>query len=309
MLYKISQSKLISMKQKKVLEKQVQELVGENLEHLLGLEKVCYEFFVEGKYIDILAFDRESNAPVIIELKKENDQGLFDQGMEYFNLLSNRKNDFLIKLHEMLDIDANPQKVDWSSSRVIFIGKNFTQRQRRAVDFKGIPIELYDYDWYEDNFFKLEGVRLEKKASLEIGNIIEEKHAVGKIQREFKEYTIENLFKDGWDESRELFNSVRERILSVDEGLIEHAKKHYVGYRIGDMKWNLCVIHPFKSKLLLGLPRVERQDINDPENKTIAVQWEKNGWGKSCDFEIRKPADIDYAMFLIRQVYDKFYKK
>ena len=100
MLYKISQNKLSSMRQKKVLERQVQELVGDNLEHLLGLEMVCYEFTVEGKRIDILAFDREANAPVIIELKKENSGGLFDQGMEYFHLLSNRKADFLIKINE-----------------------------------------------------------------------------------------------------------------------------------------------------------------------------------------------------------------
>ena len=229
MLYKISQNKLSSMRQKKVLERQVQELVGDNLEHLLGLEMVCYEFTVEGKRIDILAFDREANAPVIIELKKENSGGLFDQGMEYFHLLSNRKADFLIKINEVLSIPAQLSAVDWSASKVIFIGRNFDQRQRRAVDFRGLPIELYDYDWYEDGFFKLEPVGLEKRASLEIQGVGNGR-AIETVRKEFTEYSVEDQFKPDWEESRTLFETFRKRILDMDSRIEEHAQKLYVGY-------------------------------------------------------------------------------
>ncbi len=187
MLYKINKEKLNAIKEKSVLEKNIQELVGKNLDCLMGLEFVCFEFPVDNKYVDILAFNKETNAPVLIELKKENDKGLFDQGMEYFNLLSNRKNDFLIKLHEVLKIPADPKRVDWSSSRVIFIGKNFTERQRRAVDFRGLPIELWDYDWYEGDYFKLEQIGLEKRAGLDIKEI--KGNSISKIEKEFKEHT------------------------------------------------------------------------------------------------------------------------
>lgn len=310
MLYKVSKNNVLATMEyrKKILEKNVQDIVGENLGCLLGLEKVQYQFSVEGKFIDILAFDKEANAPVIIELKRENDTGLFDQGMEYFNLLSNRKNDFLIKLHEVLNIPADPKAIDWSSSRVIFIGRNFTQRQRRAVDFKGIPIELYDYDWFEDGFFKLEPVGLEKRASLEIQGVGNDKKDVERVKSEFKEYLVEDHFKEGWEEIRSIFDDLKRRILSIDDRVEEHVRKYYIGYRMENFKWNLCVVHVQKSKLKLGLIRVERKDLQDPEQKIITVPWRENGWGKSCDIEIKKRSDIDYALFLIRQVYEKFYK-
>lgn len=308
MLYRILKDKLFPMRQKKVLEKHVEELVGENLEQLLGLEKVCYQFSVEGKRIDILAFDREANAPVIIELKKENSSGLFDQGMEYFHLLSNRKADFLIKINEVLHIPAQLSAVDWSSSKVVFIGRNFDLRQRRAVDFKGLPIELYDYDWYEDGFFKLEPIGLEKRTSLDIQVVGNEKN-IEIVKKEFREYLIEDHFKSDWEESKSIFETLRKRILDLDSRMEEHSQKYYVGYKVSGLKWNLCNIHVQKSKLLLGLTRVEKKDLKDPENKVAVVPWRERGWGKSCDFELREDADIDYAMFLIRQVYDKFYRQ
>lgn len=307
MLYVIKNSKLSLVSEKKVVERSVQNLVGENLEMLFALEKVCYEFEIEGKRIDILAFDREANAPVIIELKRENDRGLFDQGMEYFHLLSNRKNDFLVKLHQILGIDADPQKIDWSSSRVIFIGKNFTQRQQRAIDFKGIPIELYDYDWFENDYFKIQNINLEKKAQLEIQGVGGGKN-IEKIQKEFKEYSIEEHFKEDWEESKVLFEKLRADILNLDSRIIEHAKRGYIGYRLPGLKWNLCYIHIYKSKLKVSLARLEKSDLKDPDDRVIAVPWKENGWGKSCDFEVKESSDIGYAMFLIRQAFDRFYK-
>jgi len=112
-LYKIENNKLNIIKEKKsILEKDVEKIVGENLEDLMGLKFVTFQFNIEKKFLDILAFDEDLNAPVIIELKRENDKGLFDQGMEYFNILSDRKSDFLLKLHEVLKIPADLKKIN-----------------------------------------------------------------------------------------------------------------------------------------------------------------------------------------------------
>jgi hypothetical protein len=37
------------------------------------------------------------------------------------------------------------------------------------------------------------------------------------------------------------------------------------------------------------------------------MPWEKRGWGKLCGYNITKSQDIDYAVFLIKQVYKKFH--
>jgi predicted transport protein len=306
MFYALKAGKLFPLKDRKALERDVEGLISDNLDQLLGLQVVCRQFSIEGKYIDILAFDQELNAPVIIELKKENDRGLFDQGMEYFNLLLNRKNDFLIKLHEVLKIEANPANVDWSASRVIFIGREFTLRQRRAVDFKGLPIELYDYDWYQDGYFKLEPVNLDKRAVLEI-DVAGAGNAVEKIKKAFKEYSIDSHFQPDWNQSRSLFDLIGNRIKSMDSRIIEHAKRNYIGYRVSNLKWNLCYIHVYQSKLRIGLPRVDKDDLRDPEHKVVKIPWLKNEWGKQCAVEVRSEEDIEYVMFLIKQVYEKYY--
>lgn len=190
----------------------------------------------------------------------------------------------------------------------MFIGKNFTQRQRRVVDFKGIPIELYDYDWYEDGFFKLDPIGLEKKASLEIQGVGNIKN-VETIKREFKEYLVEDHFKEDWEKVRELFEKIRLDILDLDSRIVEHAERGYIGYRLENVRWNVCNIHIYKSKLKVTLTRVEGKDLKDPENKIITVDWERYGYGKMCEFEVREQLDIDYGMFLIRQVYNRFYKE
>ncbi len=176
------------------------------------------------------------------------------------------------------------------------------------MDFRGLPIELYDYDWYEDGYFKLEPVGLEKRASLEIQGVGNGK-AIETVKKEFKEYSIDDLFKSDWEESRTLFDTLEKRILDLDPRIEEHPQKGYIGYKIGGLKWNICVVHIQKSKLKLSLIRVEKDDFKDPDDRIISVPWEKNGWGKACDFEVREEADMDYAMFLIRQVYEKFYKQ
>lgn len=306
MLYKIAREKLSPMKGKKILEKDVEKLVGENLEQLLGLEKVCYQFSVEGKRIDILAFDREMNAPVIIELKKDNSSGLFDQGMEYFHLLSNRKADFLLRINEVLRIPAQLAAVDWSSSKVIFIGRNFDQRQRRAVDFKGVPIELYDYDWYEDGFFKLESVGLEKRASLEIQGIGKSGKDIESVKKSFKEYSVDEKFPEGWESSKELFEELRERIFKMNSDIEEKATKAYIAYKIG--KHVIFALTPRQSKLRVELYRVKEKDIEDPKNKLVYQQNSMKFYNKHIsEFFIESENEIDYAMLLIRQVYEKYF--
>ena len=41
--------------------------------------------------------------------------------------------------------------VDWSQSRVIFVSPNFTNYQRKAIEFKDLPIELWEVKIYSNN--------------------------------------------------------------------------------------------------------------------------------------------------------------
>ncbi|GAG72621.1 unnamed protein product, partial [marine sediment metagenome] len=54
--------------------------------------------------------------------------------------------------------------------------------------------------------------------------------------------------------------------------------------------------------------RVEKGDLKDPENEIDQTPWQKYGWGKFCSYTIKNFNEIDYGLFLIKQVYEKFYK-
>lgn len=234
-LYEIKKDKLDIIKEKdNILEKDIQKIVGDNLKELMGFKFIEFEFQVSGKRIDILAFDEELNAPVIIELKRNNDKGLFDQGMEYFNILLDRdkKHVFLTTLADKLNIKSDIKLINWENSRVVFIGKNFTQRQMRAIDFKGIPIEIWDYNLYKNNFFELEEIGLEKKVNLDI-DFGTNNSIAAKVKKEFKEYDLEYHFKKGSGETVRLFNILKDRILFFDDVKIKPVKV-YIGFKVND---------------------------------------------------------------------------
>jgi len=79
-LYKI-EKKLEYIKEKPFrLEKEIQELTENNLKTIFGLEFVKSEFALNNFRIDTLAFDKEANAFVIIEYKRDKNFSVIDQG-------------------------------------------------------------------------------------------------------------------------------------------------------------------------------------------------------------------------------------
>lgn len=45
--------------------------------------------------------------------------------------------------------------VDWSQSRVMFIAPIFTTYQKESINFKDLPIELWEINKYENNMVSL----------------------------------------------------------------------------------------------------------------------------------------------------------
>ena len=307
MLYSVKKTELFPLKHKKVLEKDVQKLVGENLEKLMGLDFVNFEFSVEKKRIDILAFDREANAPVIIELKKDNSAGLFDQGMEYFNLLSDRKSDFILELHSKLGIPADIKKIDWSASRVVFIGKNFNQRQRRAIDFQGLPIELWSYEWYEDGFFDLEQEGLKKQAKLEIAGIGKNKsEKIAKISTEFVEYDRDYHRKKTSEELWDIFEKIEKEALSFDS-VHEKFLKQYLSFciREGGVNFIELTLRQGKINFYFSVEKNKKPETN-LEYKEVINSWVKSY--KKFTTEIDLNTDLNEIIRLIRDSYLVFKK-
>jgi len=305
-VFKINNSKLSEVKNVSFsLEKELQDITEKNLDNIFNLEFVSSEFKLNNFRVDTVAFDREINSFVIIEYKKDRNYSVIDQGYSYLSLMLNNKADFVLEYNEKTNHSLKKKKdIDWSQSKVLFISSAFTPYQRNAIGFKDLPIEIWEVKKYDNGTIFYNQLKpLEARESIKT---ISKNKTLEKVNKEIREYSFDDIFKKDWIKPKKLFDTLREDILEIDERIEEKINKFYIGYKIGF--FNVCTIHAFKSKLELHLIRVEKGDLKDPKNEIDQTPWQKYGWGKFCSYTIKNFNEIDYGLFLIKQVYEKFYK-
>ncbi|MGH9974838.1 MAG: hypothetical protein ACRD8Z_03245, partial [Nitrososphaeraceae archaeon] len=145
-IFAIDRGNLKEIPQKPIeLEKDIQSLVERNLQTVFGYEFITSEFELDGLRVDTLGFDKESKSFVVIEYKRDKNISVIDQGYAYLALLLNNKADFILVYNETgEEKKLKKNEVDWSQSRVIFVSPSFTLYQRKAIEFKDLPIELWE---------------------------------------------------------------------------------------------------------------------------------------------------------------------
>ena len=306
-IFKIEKSKLISIPEKKIsLEKDIQKLTEENLETVLGYKFIASELKVDNFRFDTLAWDPETKSFIIIEYKKDRNFSIVDQGFSYLSLLVNKKEFFLIEYFEHTKHNLSREEVDWSQSRVIFISPSFTQHQINSVNFKNMAFDLYEIKLFENNTVLFN--KIEPADSSESIDLVMKNSKFESIAKEIKNYSIDNLFKENWKESREIFDNLSERIVALDPNIKLSPTGGYVGCKIEN--FNVVDLHPHKSFIELALLRVKPEDLNDPEKKVKYQELSMKHWNKHVSiFKVNNIEDIDYAMMLVKQVYKKFIKK
>src|SRR3989339_266667 len=132
------------------LEKEIQRLTENNLLEIFDLRFVKSEFTLHNFRIDTLAFDEELKSFVIIEYKKDKSFSVVDQGYAYLSLMLNNKADFILEYNESLNSNLKRNDVDWSQSKVIFISPSFTDYQKESINFKDLPIELWEVKYFNN---------------------------------------------------------------------------------------------------------------------------------------------------------------
>ena len=304
-LFKISNNKLNKIKEKKFdLEKDIQNLTEENIEEIFGYKFVATELSIENFRFDTLAWDGENKAFIIIEYKKKRNFSVVDQGFSYLSVLLNRKADFILEYNSKYKSkQLKKEDVDWSQSRVIFISPDFTSYQINSINFRGMPFDLYEVRYYENETVAYD--KIEANNPSESIDSITTGGEIRQVSKEVKSYSLQDHFKEGCERSRELFEILDEKILELDPNLYRDPKKYYIGYKIDNSV--VFEVVSYRKKLKVGLYRVKPEDLNDPEKRTSYHKNSFKYWNKHVtDFEIRKEEDIDYAMMLIKHVYRKF---
>lgn len=207
-LYKLNQ-KLEYIKEKPFkLEKEIQKLTEENLGLIFNLDFVKSEFQLNNFRIDTLAFDKESKAFIIIEYKRDKNYSVIDQGYAYLSLMLNNKADFILEYNENKSFTLRRNDVDWSQSKVIFISPSFTIHQKEAINFKDLPIELWEIKRYENNIISYEQIqRLGARESIK--TISKTDETINKVTREIKVYTEEEHLEKASPEIKELYEKLK----------------------------------------------------------------------------------------------------
>lgn len=303
-IFSISNNRLTRIKETTVSnELELQRITEKNLKEVLFLEFIKTEVSLGNLRIDTLAFDNELKSFVIIEYKKDKNFSVIDQGYAYLALLLNNKADFVLEYNEVKDKNMRRDQVDWSQSKVIFISPQFTKYQKQAINFRDLPIELWEYTRY-DNGTILYNQLKSPDTSESIKKISSKSEIVKRVSKEIKTYTEENHLKNMPYGIKEKYQELKERILSIADDIVVDPKKHYIGFKSDT---NFADINLQKSKIKIWV-NLKYGQLNDSRN--IAKDVRNIGhWGNG-DYEvtISSEENIDYLFNLIEQSY-KVHKK
>ncbi len=306
-LFIINNQKLSAISQVEVkLERDIQQLIESNLESIFGLKLVSSEFELNGLRIDTLAFDPETQSFVIVEYKRDRSSSVVDQGYAYLALMLNKKADFVLEYKEKVDNSLKLNEVDWSAIRIMFIASRFTTHQLGAINFKDLPIELWESRLYEGNILSLE----QKSADSNAASIrtIERTGAnaqTNAVQAEVKTYSINDVLQPETP-SKLIYDELMEAVRSFDSDISEYARKGYIGIKLQSDTRTIFFINPRSNGIRIELNHTQPSDLVDPDNKVTYVNSSLEHKNRHMSYMLlTSQEDIEYAVSIMRQVYKR----
>lgn len=289
------------------LEKDLQHLVEKNLEIIFNCRFIATEFStgnIHSGRIDTLAISEDNN-PVIIEYKKVASSDLINQSLYYLHWIKDHKGDFQIEANKTL---GKQIEIDWSDIRVICLAPEYKKFDLHAVQVMGANIELWQYKIYENGILNIEEIF--KRANTGTNHVIQSETngknpimvEAGKkaaMTRRNGIYSIEQHTDNIEGVTLELFDSVRDYIVSLDSSIEETPKKNYIAYKTSQ---NFVCIQTYKKKLTLYL-KLNPNDIRIMPKQGRDVK--KIGHLGTGDFEltINNIADFEETKTFINDAY------
>lgn len=278
-------------------EKDIQTLVEKNLKVLLHLDFIRSEFSLSNFRIDTLAFDTETKAFVIVEYKRDKNFSVIDQGYAYLSLMLNNKADFILEFNESQPTTLKRTDVDWSQSKVIFISPQFTNYQREAINFKDLPIELWEIKRFENDTISFDQIQ-KTSAKESIKTISRNDQTVEAVNKEVKVFTEQDHLQKVDFETRELYEQVKERLIALEDNVTTQPKKQTIGFKVDNNIFCDVVLQGKGLKIYVNLKSGDLQD-----QKQIARDVSNVGhWGNgSYEIKLSDLEDIDYIISLLKQ--------
>ena len=281
---------------KRILERDVQRIFEANLHELLGVHFLASEYSTSfGGRMDTLGIDDEGN-PCIIEYKKGQNENVINQGLSYLRWLLDHKDSF-----EKLCSEKNiSTTIQWAAPRVICVAESYNKFDTDTADLLPIKIELYRYKLYEDGLLTLDTESHQKVKLQDTPKFTADSDKLERLQETF---TLNHHLAMSSEQTKELFEALKERILAIDKDIIEDPKKYYIAYKTTR---NFVDIVFKKSKLKLYI-NMKTGTLDDPRGlaRDLETPVHIGHWGNGdYEVEVSEHTDIDYVMDLIQQSYD-----
>ena len=277
-------------------EKILQQLIEENLLEVLDIRLLASEYVTtSGGRIDTLGID-SNNVPVIIEYKRNKNDNVINQSLSYLKWLKSQKVEFFERLVSKKFGGENLPKIDWDNPRVICIAESYNRFDTDTLEFISVNLELYKYQYYENNIFTLENVKGDGIGSKILRPTGENKQLT-KPKDEIISTDLETRLVNCKSEIRTLFYELQERILALDEKIERVSNTAYIGFRTTKI---FTEAHVQKDNILIVLRAI---NYNDFPNVVEEVP-SSHGWGKKIKVRIRNEEELNYLMPLIERSYE-----
>lgn len=293
-LFKLQNNIASKIEKRSVVERDIQRLMEENLLEILGIHFLDTEFVTNGGRIDTIGID-QNGSPVIIEYKRTQNDSVINQATWYLEWLLDHKE----KLEKLVQAKNVGVEVDWSSPRVICVAESYNKFDLGLVKFLPFAIELLKYRLYDD-LLSIDAENFQKGFKLSGSKKLVSEDDDKPVREYGKEYTVNDLFREGWKESRELYEQLREKIFELDSNIEEKFNKLYIVYKLENI---FCEIVPQAKGLWIhiGMPldkiQKNKLEVEDVSNRG---HW-ANGERK---FRLEKPEEIEMALDYIKQSYE-----
>lgn len=275
-------------------EKNLQKLMEDNLMEVLELRFLASEYQTTfGGRIDTLAVDA-NGAPVIIEYKRNRNDNVINQALSYLKWLKAQKSEFfqMLLINKLGMEVAQKIKLDWQNPRVICVAEAYSKFDIDTVEVVPLRIELYKYRFYEESIFVLEPLNVAESVS-DASSVINK--AESKDIDSTTSAAMSPLSKAS-NATLELFESFKERILSLDEAIEEKTTSYYVAYRVSK---NFAEVHVGKNQIKIHLRPI---DYDDPSNRVEKIPDGYN-WTLDRRIYLSSHEELDYVMQIVEQSY------
>lgn len=237
-------------------ERKLQKLVESNLEEVLDMKFIASEYMTtSGGRIDTLAIDNDG-APVIIEYKRNQNDNVINQALSYLKWLKAQRPEFfkMLMQEKFGKEEADKIRLNWKNPRVICIAESFNKFDTDTVEFVLFRIDLFKFRYYESGIFSLDLVNINEESNL------------GNLQHSSSDYSLISMTEVMKAQGKasyaigELFDDLREKIMRMDEYIVEKIGKRTISYGLTK---KFAEIQINKTSLVINLRGIEYIDPNN----------------------------------------------